>query len=157
MAISVWTVKAGILTALENGLLNGSTVYADVVQLGIPTQEPSPQQQRRVYILDVPPFEARPVWANASTPPRQEDYVVPVAVEVESVLGPKGTYQTAMNNLSALVAQIEDIQNADPSWGGVCFTSGLSLAGESCGQMADEVAAFLAKAILQIHIRTIGN
>ena len=156
MAISVWTAKANVLAALAP-LVPAS---ADIVQLGAPTENPTPTQQRRIYILDVPTDSISPIF-TPGTQFRTENFVIPIAVEFECIVPPNQSsadgYANAQAGLGTLVGLIETQQLADPSWGRVATESGIDLVAEHTAPLADMQAVFMAVALLNLHIRTRGN
>jgi hypothetical protein len=163
MALSLWTVKLGVLAGLQNGQGGAAgllTEYADIVQPGLPVEIPPIAKSRRVYVLVVPGYTPSPLY-GPSAEIRNEVYTIPIAVEVETrQTAPTDTgYQTAMGAMAALVAQMETIQGADPSWGGTCNWSGFSVSAEATGPIADQDGGggWLSKALLQLHIKTLGN
>ena len=155
MAISAWTVKFGVLAKLKTLV----PVSADLVKLGLPVQDPPLNSKRRVYVMPVPPYQSAPVLESGSQV-RKSDLVVPVLLEVETITGNDVLGQeTAEQGLATLVSQVEALCDADPSWGGVCFASGVSLASEAAGPIADIQGGggFLAHALLEVHVRTWGD
>ena len=154
--ISAWATKLAIKSALKTALYPDD---ADIVKVGLPVQEPTVNQKRRVYVLNVPPYQSTPVYESGSQI-RRSDYVVPIAVEVEYNTGNDVDGQeTAETALATLVGQIEAVCLADPSWGGTVFASGISLAAEAAGPIADVQGGggFLAHALLQVHVTTQGD
>ena len=155
MAISAFTVKFGVLAKLKTL----APADADLVKLGLPVLDPPINSKRRVYVMPVPPYQATPVFESGSQV-RKVDLVVPVLLEVESITGNDVNGQeTAEGALATLVGQIEALCDADPSWGGVCFASGVTLASEAAGPIADVQGGggFLAHALLEVHARTWGD
>jgi hypothetical protein len=155
MAISAWTVKFGVLTKLKTL----APVDADLVKLGLPVLDPPLNSKRRVYVMPVPPYQTTPIFESGSQV-RKADLVVPVLLEVEAITGNNVDGQeTAEQGLASLVAAIEALCVRDPSWGGVCFASGVALASEAAGPIADIQGGggFLAHALLEVHVRTWGD
>jgi hypothetical protein len=155
MAISAFSVKFGVLTVLKTLM----PTDADLVKLGLPVQDPPLNDYRRVYVMPVPPYQATPIFESGSQV-RQANLVVPVLLEVEILTGNDVEGQEAAEtDLATLVAQIEALCDADPSWGGVCFASGIALASEAAGPIADVQGGggFLAHALLEVHCRTWGD
>lgn len=155
MAISAFTVKFGVLTALKTL----EPTDADLVKLGLPIGDLPINDYRRVYVMPVPPYQSTPVFESGSQM-RQSDIVVPVLLEVETLTGNDVDGQEdAETALASLIASIEALCDADPSWGGVCFASGVALASEAAGPIADVQGGggFLAHALLEVHCRTWGD
>jgi hypothetical protein len=155
VGISVWTTKLGVLAVLKTLM----PTDADVVQLGLPVQVPTINDERRIYVLAVPPYQSVPIFESGSQV-RRSDYVVPLVVEVDTLTGNDVDGQvTAEQGLATLVGQIEALLLSDPSWGGVCFASGLAMAAEWAGPIADVQGGggFLAHTLLELHVRTQGD
>lgn len=156
MGISAWTVKFAVLEGLKT-LMPGS---ADIVKLGLPVQVVPINDEKRIYVLPVPPYQSTPIF-EGGTQVRQSTLVVPLIVEAETLTGNDVDGQeTAEQNLATLVADIEALIAADPAWGSpAIYSSGLSLVLENAGAIADVQGGggFLAHAILQVHVRTIGD
>lgn len=151
--ISAWATKFAIATALETLIPED----VDIAQVGLYVGAVPVNDWRRIYVLAVPPYQSRPVFQSGSQV-RESDYVVPVLVEVEIQTGAdvQGQAETELA-CATLVNQIEALCLADPSWGGVCFSSGVALAQEFAGPIADQSGGFLAHALLEIHVRTQGD
>jgi len=155
VGISSWTVKFGVLAALKTLV----PADADLVKLGLPVLDPPLNDYRRIYVMSVPSYQSTPVFESGSQV-RRSDLIVPLLLEVETLTGNDVDGQeTAEQDLATLVAQVETLCESDPSWGGVCFASGVSLASEAAGPIADVQGGggFLAHALLQVHVRTQGD
>lgn len=153
MAISAWTTKFAVDTILNAELV---PTEADLVSLGISVL-PTTQQKRRVYILDVPPYQSRPLFESGSQI-RESDYIVPLLLECDALTGSDvNGLKTSQQDLAALAANIEALCAADPSWGGAVFASGITLAAERSGPLPDQAGGFLAWAMLQLHVKTWGD
>lgn len=150
--LSVWTVKAGVNTALQ-ALIPDS---ADIVQIGLPMQAPSNQDTRRVYVLNVPIDDPVP-FAQPGSQVRTEDFVVPIVVEVVNFAGNSltGCADTEVL-MGTLVDAISALCDDDPSWGQVCSASGLSLASERTDPIADQAGGWIAHAVLNLRVRKHG-
>lgn len=157
--ISVWAVKAGVLDKLTTALTEGDSPVADIVQIGRPIKAPANDQPRRVYIGEVANDESQPVWEPTSQI-RTEEYVIPLLVDCLSFTGSDlDGHDTAAGLVQAIVDAIEDQLATDPSWGATCHNSGLSLAAESTGPLADQPggSGWRSGAILDLHIQRRGR
>lgn len=161
--VSVWTARQNIKTALHSLLY---PTYADIVRLGLPVELASTQQQKRVYILDVPPneYKVSPPFEPGSQV-RTEDYFVPIRIECESLTGAldggaanDAAYQIAAGLAWAIFDQIETQVGVDPSWGGVATESGLGFLSDATGPMADEYGTgYITVLSCGLVIRTRGH
>lgn len=153
MGLSIWRVKPAVLAALATLI----PTDADIVALGLPAAVPSNQKPRRVYILNVPVDDPIPIYVPG-TQLRKEEYVIPLALEVVNFSGRSLTgFADTEQTMARLVGAIETLCGADPSWDGTAHQSGLSLAAESTGPIADQSGTgWISKAVLQLHIMRMG-
>ena len=156
MAISLWDVKAAVLTALTAALVPDT---ADLVTMPRPPEEPALSQPRRVYIGAVINVVPQPIW-EPSSQIRTEEYVVPLMVECLSMTGndPAGA-ATAAGQVAAIVAAIETQIGDDPSWNATCDNSGLSVVAENTAALGDAPSGsgWQSWAILELHVQHRGR
>jgi len=149
VGISVFSLKAALVT----GLAALIPTNADYVIGGLPAQVPPLNKPRRVYVLDVLHDEPLPVFVPGSQM-RREDYIVPIALEVLNFTGRDVSgYAQTLAKMGTLVAAIETICAADPSWGGVVMQSGLALAKETTGVYGDQGGTgWCSHVLLELHV-----
>lgn len=142
-----------MLTELSAALIPGD---ADLVDIGLPVDDPAISLTRRVYIMPVTEYAPVPVFVG-STQIRREEYVIPLWLEVLNYSGNVLTgRQDTLAMAQALIAAIEGVCLADPSWGGAVMQSGLSLAGESTAPIAAQAGGWGSHVILDLHMMRQG-
>lgn len=151
---SVWAVKAGVQTALTTALVGGPDL-ADIVKRGRPVEVPPLELRRRVYIGDVVNDVPQPLW-EPSSQMSVEEYVIPLLIDVIRLTGNLASgHDDTEAEMAAIVAGIDHQQRVDPSWGGACHHSGLSLAAETTTAYGDQPggSGWRSGAIVELHVR----
>lgn len=154
MALSPWTLRPNVVEALQSLI----SEYADLVQTGLPSQQPSLQLPRRVYVLGVTGGDhPTPVWLPGNYA-RKEEYNLPLALEVINFTGRSLTGAADTDSIMGdLVAAIGDQCAADPSWGGAVHASGVVLDREYTFPYADQGGTgWVAHTFLEIAVERRG-
>lgn len=153
MSFSIWAVKASVVSILNAKLVPDDV---DLVELGRPVAATPLAQPRRVYVGNVVnPDTPVPVWEPGSQL-RQENYVVPLFLDVVNECGDLPTGRTDTEALmGALAIAIEAQLRSDPSWGATCQHSGLGLQIEDTVPLPQSAngSGWRSWAVLELHVR----